>query len=140
MEGSWRRLGPCIGLLLFAAGWTSASEPPVALLGALDAEVQPVLAALTDRETVSVLGISCALGKLDGRPAVVAATGVGKVNAAMTTATNGSMRNTPSHNCSDFLLSDMTTCQFMAEYPITMEATENSWFRNEPSDVVPDND
>lgn len=86
MERSRRELLLGIVLLLAAPAWTSASEPPIALLGALDAEVQPLLAALTDRETVSVLGISCALGKIEGRPAVVAATGVGKVNAAMTTA------------------------------------------------------
>jgi adenosylhomocysteine nucleosidase len=48
--------------------------------------VQPVRTALTDQQVVSVLGLPCVVGKLDGRPAVVAATGVGKVNAAMATA------------------------------------------------------
>ena len=64
-----------------------AEEPaPIALLSALDAEARPVLVALTDREAVNILGIPCVVGRLDGRRAVVAVTGVGKVNAALTTA------------------------------------------------------
>ena len=87
MGRSWRQVALAILLLSLAPGRVRSEEPaPVALLGALDAEVQPVLAALTDREAVRVLGLPCVAGTLDGRPAVVAATGVGKVNAAMTTA------------------------------------------------------
>lgn len=87
MGRPWRELGLGILLLFLAPGRVLSGEPaPIALLGALDAEVQPVLAALTDREAVNILGIACVAGKLAGRPAVVAATGVGKVNAALTTA------------------------------------------------------
>ena len=86
MRRPWRGFGVGLVLLLLAPGRVLSSEPPVALLGAMDAEVQPLLAALTDREAVNVLGIPCVTGKLDGRPVVVAATGIGKVNAAMTTA------------------------------------------------------
>jgi adenosylhomocysteine nucleosidase len=60
--------------------------PPIALLGALQLETEPMAATLTDRQAVSVLGIPCLSGRLAGRPVVVAAVGVGKVNAAMTTA------------------------------------------------------
>ena len=73
--------------LVLAPGLLRAGEPPpIVLLGALGAETEPVVAALTDREAVTVLGIPCTSGKLGGRRVVVAATGVGKVNAAMTTA------------------------------------------------------
>lgn len=73
--------------LVLAPALLRAGEPsPIALLSALDAEAQPVLAVVTDREAVTVLGLPCVAGKLGGRRVVVAATGVGKVNAAMTTA------------------------------------------------------
>jgi len=76
-----------LALLLLAPAPARAEEPaPIALLSALDAEARPVLAALTDREAVGLLGIPCVVGRLDGRRAVVAVTGVGKVNAALTTA------------------------------------------------------
>jgi adenosylhomocysteine nucleosidase len=74
-------------LLVLAPGPARAGEPaPIAFLSAIDAESRPVVAALADRESLAVLGIPCTAGRLGGRPAVVAVTGVGKVNAAMTTA------------------------------------------------------
>jgi adenosylhomocysteine nucleosidase len=74
-------------LLILVAVPLPASEPgPVVVLGALDAETRPVVAALADRDAVSVLGSACVAGQLAGRRTVVASTGVGKVNAAMTTA------------------------------------------------------
>jgi adenosylhomocysteine nucleosidase len=72
--------------LLAAAHARGAERPPVLVLGALLAETQPVEAALSDRQPLAVRGVPAVLGSLDGRPVVVAATGVGKVNAAMTTA------------------------------------------------------
>lgn len=74
--------------LLAAAGPVRAqgAAGPVVLLGAMDAEVQPVVAALSDRGALPVLGLPCVTGTLAGRRSVVAVTGVGKVNAAMTTA------------------------------------------------------
>jgi adenosylhomocysteine nucleosidase len=74
-------------LPLLAPAPVPADEPaPIVLLGALDAEIQPIVAALAGREAVPVLGLPCVAGRLAGRSVVVAATGVGKVNAAMTTA------------------------------------------------------
>ncbi len=74
-------------LLLLVPARLPAGEPgTVVVLGALDAEIRPVVAALADREAVEILGLPCVAGRIAGRSAVVAATGVGKVNAAMTTA------------------------------------------------------
>lgn len=73
-------------LLLPAARVAAAGESgPVLLLGAIEAEVQPLPPALSDRGALPVLGIPCVTGTLSGRRVVVALTGVGKVNAAMTT-------------------------------------------------------
>jgi adenosylhomocysteine nucleosidase len=83
---SLSRLGVLLLLLLVPARLPAGEPGPVVVLGALDAEARPVVAALSDREAIDVLGLSCVAGRLAGRPAVVAATGVGKVNAAMTTA------------------------------------------------------
>lgn len=76
-----------VALALAAAGPARAGDrPPVLVLGALPAETQPVEAALSDRQSLTVMGVPAVSGALDGRPVIVAATGVGKVNAAMTTA------------------------------------------------------
>jgi len=75
-----------LALLVAAAAATAGAPGAVVLLGAMDAETQPLLAALSDRGALPVLGIPCVTGALAGRRAVVAVTGVGKVNAAMTTA------------------------------------------------------
>ncbi|MCM2255196.1 MAG: 5'-methylthioadenosine/adenosylhomocysteine nucleosidase [Vicinamibacteria bacterium] len=86
-RGSRRRATVGLVLALAAAGPARAGDrPPVLLLGALPAETQPVEATLADRQSLTVLGVPVVSGSLDGRPVVVAATGVGKVNAAMTTA------------------------------------------------------
>lgn len=86
-RGSRRRATVGLVLALAAAGPARAGDrPPVLVLGALPAETQPVEAALSDRRPLTVLGVPAVSGLLDGRPVVVAATGVGKVNAAMTTA------------------------------------------------------
>ncbi|HEX9188490.1 MAG TPA: 5'-methylthioadenosine/adenosylhomocysteine nucleosidase [Vicinamibacteria bacterium] len=70
---------------------TGAAGPPlgsgpVAILTALEAEARPVLSSLRDIEASTVRGLPVTTGTLDGRRVVVAVTGVGKVNAAMTTA------------------------------------------------------
>lgn len=64
----------------------SAAEPPVAILGAFDDETLPVARALAAAETLRVLGLRFRHGTLRGCPVVLAETGVGKVNAAATTA------------------------------------------------------
>ncbi len=61
------------------------AEPPVtAVLGALEEEMEIIDAQLTNKETLVVEGIKFSIGKINGRKVVVARTGVGKVNAAMT--------------------------------------------------------
>ena len=58
---------------------------PVAVLGAFTPEVELLEKMLTDAGIRQVEGIEFASGRLGGKPIVVAWTGVGKVNAAMTT-------------------------------------------------------
>jgi adenosylhomocysteine nucleosidase len=55
------------------------------ILGASDAELKPILEELEDKRECDIEGIGFMKGKLNGRDAVVAWTGVGKVNATMTT-------------------------------------------------------
>jgi len=74
-------------LLLLAPSPARAGEPaPIAFLSAIDAESRPIVDALADRKTLAVRGLSGVAGTLGGRPAVVAVTGVGKVNAAAAAA------------------------------------------------------
>lgn len=61
-------------------------ENITALLGAFDAEVKLVQQALEQPETVVVNGVSFMTGRIGSQRVVVAETGIGKVNAAMTTA------------------------------------------------------
>jgi adenosylhomocysteine nucleosidase len=71
---------------LAVAGLARADGPaPIAILGAMDTETAPVLAVLADLSPTSVRGIRCVSASFAGRRVVVAATGVGKVNAALTT-------------------------------------------------------
>jgi adenosylhomocysteine nucleosidase len=73
-------------LLLLAPGTARAEEPPsIAFLSALEAESRPVAAALAGRQDLTVRGLPCTAGRIAGRPVVVAAIGVGKVNASMAT-------------------------------------------------------
>ncbi len=74
-----------------ALGVEDAKVEPVkfkgvtAILGAFRAEVTLLQDELIDRQEHIIEGIKFAAGKLNGRDAVVVWTGVGKVNAAMTT-------------------------------------------------------
>lgn len=84
------RLWPCVVravvLCLAVPGFARAEGPaPIAILGAMDTETAPVLAALADPSPTSLRGIPCVSASFAGRRVVVAATGVGKVNAALTT-------------------------------------------------------
>jgi len=73
-------------LCLAVPGLARADGPaPIAILGAMDTETAPVLAVLDEPSPTSVRGIPCVSASLAGRRVVVAATGVGKVNAALTT-------------------------------------------------------
>lgn len=62
------------------------SQPITAIVGAFDAEVRLLQSNVTDRQDEVILGIQFVTGQLKGRRVVIAQTGVGKVNAAMTTA------------------------------------------------------
>ena len=61
------------------------AAPVTAILGAFDKEVTLLEDRLTDRQQRTIEGIRFTSGLLNGRHVVVAWTGVGKVNAAMTT-------------------------------------------------------
>ncbi|MBD2756850.1 5'-methylthioadenosine/adenosylhomocysteine nucleosidase [Spirosoma validum] len=62
------------------------SKPITGLLGAFGAEVALVKESLTKSKTVVVDGITFTTGRIGKQRVVVAETGIGKVNAAMTTA------------------------------------------------------
>jgi adenosylhomocysteine nucleosidase len=75
--------------LLFAL--TSAPDiapagPRTAIVGAFDEEVFVILSELEGAEVQEVLGIGFTVGRLHGWDVVVVESGVGKVNAAMTSA------------------------------------------------------
>jgi len=61
------------------------NQPVTAILGAFMAEVALLEDQLSDRQERQVEGIKFTDGKMNGRPVVIAWTGIGKVNAAMTT-------------------------------------------------------
>jgi len=58
--------------------------PTTAILGALDEEVATIQEKLTDKQEQTIEGIKFVSGRLQNRRVVVAKTGIGKVNAAMT--------------------------------------------------------
>jgi len=62
-----------------------SSEPIMAILGAFEQEITLLDDELTERREQKIEGISFVSGKLSGIKVVVAFTGIGKVNAAMTT-------------------------------------------------------
>ena len=68
--------------LLFAEEHTS---PSTAIIGAFDEEVQIIKNKMQNKQTQTIMGMKFLVGKLKGRSIVLAQTGVGKVNAAMTT-------------------------------------------------------
>ncbi|MFN4147726.1 MAG: 5'-methylthioadenosine/adenosylhomocysteine nucleosidase [Runella sp.] len=75
-------------LLLFAhtlAAQIYKPRPVVAILGAFDDEVALLEGMLQNKKTEMVHGITFHTGQLKGQKVIVALTGIGKVNAAMTT-------------------------------------------------------
>jgi len=62
----------------------AAGAPPLAVLGAVYPEVTLLRSMLTDTQTRQIEGIEFISGRLGAQPVVLAWTGVGKVNAAMT--------------------------------------------------------
>jgi adenosylhomocysteine nucleosidase len=79
----------CIFAILLCVSCSKTSEPncePVtAILGAFEREVTLLEDRLTERREHQIEAIRFVTGKMHGRNVVVAWTGVGKVNAAMTT-------------------------------------------------------
>ena len=73
-----------ICLLLCAVSKAENIPPTTAILGAMSDEVAMLADRLTEKEERKIEGIRFVTGKMNGRQVVVARTGVGKVNAAMT--------------------------------------------------------
>ena len=88
-----RNVGVLIVGLISMVLMPSCRRPPVqdvptgtlAVLGAFEQEVSLLGEMLTAAESRSIEGITFTSGRLDGKPIVLAWTGVGKANAAMTT-------------------------------------------------------
>ena len=71
-------------LLLLVLGVSTAHTSPVAILGAFDEEVEILEGQLVNPTAHTIEGIQCRTGTLNEQDVVIARTGVGKVNAAMT--------------------------------------------------------
>ena len=71
-------------LLLIVLGVGAAHTSPVAILGAFDEEVAILEGQLVNPRAHTIEGIQFLTGTLNGQNVVIARTGVGKVNAAMT--------------------------------------------------------
>ncbi len=89
------RLGAvvCISVILLLSSCSSpvqetrqvSSEPITAILGAFEREITLLEDGLKDTQEQRIEGIRFVNGKLSGKRVVIAFTGIGKVNAAMTT-------------------------------------------------------
>ncbi len=83
----------CISVLLLLNSCSSpvqetrqvSSEPITAILGAFEREITLLEDKLTDTQEQRIEGIRFVSGNLSGKRVVIAWTGIGKVNAAMTT-------------------------------------------------------
>ena len=83
----------CISVILLLSSCNSptkevrevSSEPITAILGAFEREITLLEDELTDTQEQRIEGMRFVSGKLSGKRVVIAWTGVGKVNAAMTT-------------------------------------------------------
>ncbi len=62
-----------------------STEPIIAILGAFEREITLLEDELADTQEQRIEGIKFVSGKLSGKRVVIAFTGIGKVNAAMTT-------------------------------------------------------
>lgn len=65
---------------------TNESLKPIAILGAFADEIKMLEDSLKNRKMITIEGIKFSRGTLKGKQVVVAFTGIGKVNAAMTSA------------------------------------------------------
>ncbi len=60
-----------------------STDTPIAILGAFEEEIRMLADSMEDKKMLEVSGIEVTQGKLCGHPVVIAYTGIGKVNAAM---------------------------------------------------------
>jgi adenosylhomocysteine nucleosidase len=76
----------CAGLAAFlrASPSEGVRKPVTGVLGAMTAEVETLQGQIMDRKELKVQGLPFVTGTLRGRSVVLAKSGVGKVNAAMT--------------------------------------------------------
>ena len=76
----------CLVAVIAIGSAALANDPPpiTAILGAVGAEIDLIEQEIADQELQTFLGVRFTLGNLKGRRVVLAKTGVGKVNAAMT--------------------------------------------------------
>ncbi|MBM3286237.1 MAG: 5'-methylthioadenosine/adenosylhomocysteine nucleosidase [Candidatus Eisenbacteria bacterium] len=72
-------------LVLLSAAVASSREGATAILGAFPPELELIRGSLSEKRDSTAFGLAFTLGVLEGRDVVVAESGVGKVNAAMTT-------------------------------------------------------
>ncbi len=72
--------------LVSLLGFT-ANAKPIALLGAMDVEIEGLLPKIENRKTHQLAANTYYTGTINGKEVVVARSGVGKVNAAVTTHT-----------------------------------------------------
>ncbi len=80
----------CISAILLCSCCNRVSvskhaEPITVILGAFDGEVVMLRDRLAGKHEQNIEGIKFAVGRLNGRKVVISTTGIGKVNAAMTT-------------------------------------------------------
>ena len=83
----------CVSVILLLSSCRSpvqetrqvSSEPITAILGAFEREITLLEDELIDAQEQRIEGIKFVSGKLSGKSVVIAFTGIGKVNAAMTT-------------------------------------------------------
>jgi len=74
-----------IMLIIAACSRESKTSSPIAILGAFEEEISLLEEKLENKEIIDLEGIRVLKGRLSGKEAVIAFTGIGKVNAAMTT-------------------------------------------------------
>ncbi|WP_027003463.1 5'-methylthioadenosine/adenosylhomocysteine nucleosidase [Hugenholtzia roseola] len=59
---------------------------PVAIIGAMDAEIEQFRSYLKNAKSTQLLGVTFYQGSIEDQPVVLVKSGIGKVNAALTTA------------------------------------------------------
>jgi adenosylhomocysteine nucleosidase len=64
----------------------NAAAPPIAIIGAMDAEIEQFRNHLKSAKTTQMLGVTFYEGSIENQPVVLVKSGIGKVNAALTTA------------------------------------------------------